>query len=109
MDLKEQAENLGLEEDDYFEMLNLFIESGCADLEKLEAAIMEEDAEKAHEASHSFKGSSGSLGLERLFQLAKAIDEKDQQGNLEGIDEMVKELRQEYELLASAVGRYSNE
>lgn len=109
MDLKEQAETLGLEEDDYIELLNLFIESGCSDLEKLEAAIMEKDAEKAHEASHSFKGSSGSLGLERLFHLAKTIDEKDQQGKLEGMDEIVKELRQEYELLASVVGKHSGE
>jgi HPt (histidine-containing phosphotransfer) domain-containing protein len=109
MNLKELAENLGLDEDEYIEMLKLFFESGGSDLEKLEAAINEGDAEKAHGASHSLKGSSGSLGLEKLFELAKSIDDKDRQGILDGLDEMVKELRREYELFLSTVEKYTAE
>lgn len=107
MDLKTLAENLGLEEDEYVEMLDLFVESGGADLEKLETAISAGDAQTAHEASHSFKGSSGSLGLDTLFQIAKAIDDQDRQGNLDGLDEKVKDLRDEYEKLVTVIKQQS--
>lgn len=103
MDIKKMAENLGLDEDEYIEMLHLFIESGGADLAKLEAAISEGNAEKAHEASHSFKGSSGSLGLDALYQLAKAIDDQNRTGTLDGLAEKVKDLRSEYDNLVRAV------
>jgi len=103
MNIKELAENLGLEEDEYLEMLNLFFDSGGSDLERIEAALQQGSAEKAHEASHSLKGSAGSLGLDSIFELAKAIDDKDRQGILEGLDEPVRQLRQEYEKLVAAV------
>ncbi len=105
MDLKKLAKNIGLDEEEYVEMLQLFVESGGSDLENLEAAIKEGDAEKAHRASHSFKGSSGSLGLEKLFEMARAIDDKDRQGILDGQEEMVKELRQEFKFLLSTIER----
>lgn len=103
MDVKRLAENLGLEENEFLEMLNLFFESGGADLARLEVAIREGNAEKAHEASHSLKGSAGSLGIEKIFEIAKAIDDKDRKGILDGLDVMVKELRGEYELLKASV------
>jgi HPt (histidine-containing phosphotransfer) domain-containing protein len=109
MDIKELSENLGLDEDEYIEMMNLFFESGGADLKKLETAISEGNAEKAHEASHSLKGSSGSLGLDQLFELVKAIDDKDRLGNLDGLDETVKELRRRYELLQKDVEKCISE
>ena len=103
MDLKKMGENLGLEESEYVEMLDLFFESGGADLEKLEAAIAAGDTDKAHQASHSLKGSAGSLGLENIFESVKAIDDKDRQGILDGLDEMVKELRKQYNHLLESV------
>jgi histidine phosphotransfer protein HptB len=103
MDFKELGENIGLDEDEYADMLVIFLESGGNDLQKLEAAILESNADKAHEASHSLKGSSGSLGLDKMFELAKAIDDKDRTGDLDGLGEMVKNLRSEYEIIVEAV------
>lgn len=102
MNIRQLAETLGLEEHEYREMLELFFDSGGDDLTRLEAAIAEGNAEAAHEASHSLKGSAGSLGLTPIFELAKAIDDKDRQGILEGLDALVRDLRREYEGLVSA-------
>ncbi|MEI6125069.1 MAG: Hpt domain-containing protein [Pseudomonadota bacterium] len=107
MNIKEAAENLGLDESEYLEMLDLFFESGGNDLEGIELALKEGNAEKAHVASHSLKGSSGSLGLESIFELAKAIDDKDRQGILDGLDDLVKKLRREYERLVETVKKFS--
>jgi len=101
MNIRQLAENLGLEEHEFREMLELFFESGGADLARLEAAIAGGNAEAAHEASHSLKGSAGSLGLNPIFELAKAIDDKDRQGILEGLDALVRELRREYDGLVT--------
>ena len=103
MDFKGLGENLGLEEDEYIEMLELFIESGGEDLGNLEAAIKEGDVEKAHEASHSIKGSSGSLVLDTIYDLAKSIDNILRVGKLDSKDEMVKELRNQYDILKSDI------
>ncbi len=103
MNIKELGENLGLDEEEYLEMLGLFFESGGSDLEKIEGALKDGDAGRTHEASHSLKGSAGSLGLEKIFELAKAIDEKARQGVLDGLEETAKDLRQEYSGLISTV------
>jgi HPt (histidine-containing phosphotransfer) domain-containing protein len=102
MNIGQLAENLGLEEHEYREMLELFFDSGGADLARLEVAIADGNAEKAHEASHSLKGSAGSLGLNGIFELARAIDDKDRQGILQGLDALVRDLRREYDALVAA-------
>jgi len=97
------GKDLGLEEDEYIEMLELFIESGGEDLENLEAALKEGNTEKAHESSHSIKGSSGSLVLNTIYALAKSIDDIVCAGKLDGVDEQVKQLRDEYEILKNDI------
>lgn len=105
MNLKERAESLGLDEEEYSEMMDLFFESGGADLKKLEAAIAEGDARQGHAASHSLKGSAGSLGLIMLYEKVTVIDDKLRCGDLDGVAEMVISLRKEYELVQDAAGR----
>lgn len=105
MNIKELSESLGLEEDEYLEMLDLFLVSGGADLERIEQALRDANATGVHEAAHSLKGSAGSLCLDPLFELARAIDEKSRQGILTGLDELVRELRGRYAELATAAGR----
>lgn len=43
MNIKESAENLGLEEEEYLELLELFIDTGTTDLVDLQSAV-----EKTH-------------------------------------------------------------
>lgn len=106
MNIKEMGEKIGLDEEDYAELLELFFESGGADLAKLKAAIGEGSAEQAHEAAHSLKGSSGGLGLDKVFDLTKAIDDKAREGIIDGLNEMTDKLFCEYELLRSDFANY---
>jgi HPt (histidine-containing phosphotransfer) domain-containing protein len=105
MNIKELSENLGLEEDEYMEMLNLFLTSGGADLSRIEQALKEANARLVHEAAHSLKGSAGSLCIDNIFELALAIDDKSRQGILEGLDELAQKLRRAYDELATVVSR----
>jgi histidine phosphotransfer protein HptB len=105
MNIKELSENLGLEEDEYMEMLDLFITSGGADISRIEQALKEANARLVHEAAHSLKGSAGSLCIDTIFELALAIDDKSRQGILDGLDELAQKLRRAYNELATVVSR----
>ena len=76
MNFKELAKNLGLEEDAYMELIELFIETGRSDLDKLRSAIDEGNGEEAGNAAHSIKGAAGSLGLIEISEVAKEIEGK---------------------------------
>ena len=105
MNIKELSENLGLEEDEYMEMLDLFLTSGGADLSRIEQALKEANARLVHEAAHSLKGSAGSLCIDNIFELARAIDDKSRKGILTGLDELAQKLRRAYDELATVVSR----
>jgi len=47
MNFKELANNLGLEEDEYMELIELFIEIGMSDLDKVQFAVEEGDEDPA--------------------------------------------------------------
>jgi HPt (histidine-containing phosphotransfer) domain-containing protein len=97
MNFKEIGKKIGLDEEEYIEMIELFVESGGEDLNSLEAAIKDADAEKAHKASHSIKGSSGSLMLDTIYEIAKSMDDMLRTGKVENVGEMLNKLKREYE------------
>ena len=103
MNFKELGEKIGLDEDEYIEMIELFVESGGEDLNNLEAAIKEAGAEKAHQASHSIKGSSGSLMLDTIYEIAKSMDDILRTGKVDNVEEMLTRLRSEYETIKMAL------
>ncbi len=105
MNLKKLGESLGLDEDEYLEMIELFFESGGADLKKIEAAVAKGDAKQGHAASHSLKGSAGSLGLMAIYEKTTIVDDKLRRSDLDGVAEMVVSLRKEYDQLVATAGR----
>lgn len=105
MNLKELGESLGLDEKEYLEMIDLFFESGGADLKKIEAAVTDGDAARGYAASHSLKGSAGSLGLTMIYEKTMLVDDKLRRGDLDGVAELVVNLRKEYDRLVAAAGR----
>ncbi|MEA1991930.1 MAG: Hpt domain-containing protein [Thermodesulfobacteriota bacterium] len=100
MNFRELAENLGLEEDEYLELINLFVEVGTTDMDKLQSAIDEGKAEDAAKAAHSLKGASGNLGLMEFAQIAKEIEEKGRSGQLEGTAEATQALKDRLKAIA---------
>ena len=104
MNFKELAENLGMEEDEYLEIVELFVETGTSDLDKLQSAIEKRDKEEAANAAHSLKGASGNLGFTDFYDAAKMIEQKvrSDSGSLEEITEEAKLLREKMDIIAKA-------
>ncbi|MBU4426850.1 MAG: Hpt domain-containing protein [Proteobacteria bacterium] len=99
MKAKKLAENLGLEEEKFAELFGLYKETAFSDLKELKFAISAGDAKKAHEKAHSIKGASGNLGLDELYETAKAIDDRARVNSLDGLENMFQEFWESYEKL----------
>lgn len=100
MNLKELAENLGLEEDEYLELVELFIETGKVDVARLRSAIKEGDTDEAANALHSLKGAAGNLGLMEIYDLAKKNEAVVRNNSFEGLTEFAQTLTQQLASLA---------
>ncbi len=74
MNLKELAENIGLEEDEFRELVELFVETAGSDFERLKTAFDEGDAEKVARVAHTINGASGNLGITNIHEVAKRIE-----------------------------------
>ena len=100
MNIKELAENLGLEEDEYLELLELFLDTGMTDIEKLRSAIEEGNAEEAAQAAHSLKGASGNLGLMEIYDVALKSEEEARNNSLDGLVDSAQTLKEQLDSLA---------
>ncbi len=97
------AENLGLDEDEFMELADLFIETSISDLAKLEAAAQQQDIEETLKASHSIKGAAGNLGFLNIFEIAKTIEHNARSNSLEGASESVEAIREKIQELSEEV------
>jgi len=100
MDFKELAENVGVEEEEYLELIELFIETGMSDLDTLYSAIKEKNAEKAANAAHSLKGAANNLGLMEFYEAAKKIEKQTRNDRLEGTAEDSQALKEKMDIIA---------
>ncbi|MDY0362257.1 MAG: Hpt domain-containing protein [Desulforegulaceae bacterium] len=92
MTLKDYAENLGLDEEEFKELTQLFIDTTKKDLEKLKKALKNQDFKSAKEASHSIKGASGNLGFMEIFELASKCEKASEENNFELISNDISKI-----------------
>ena len=100
MDISLIAEDLGLDEKDYLELLDLFLATSRGDLETLAAAIAAGDCAQGSFAAHSLKGAAGNIGLAEFSDTARFIEEVTRRGSFDGVAEAAQVLRNSLEHLA---------
>jgi endonuclease III len=89
MDVRQLASRLGLEENDIYEVLALFIQTAPSDLAKLSAATSCQDSVQTGEAAHSLKGSTGTLGFLDISTQAQQIMTLSRQKRFEDLSRSV--------------------
>jgi len=94
MNFRELSKNLGLEEEEYIELFELFVETSKADLNKLWFAIDIANSEKAARITHSLKGAALNLGLNEFHEIAEAIEKTVRDGQLEKTGQIAKKLQE---------------
>ena len=88
------AQKLGLNLDEYLELIQLFLETGTNDLNGLEDAIAANDIQTVVERSHSLKGASGNLGINEIYEIARDIEASARNNSLEGINESIMQIKE---------------
>jgi HPt (histidine-containing phosphotransfer) domain-containing protein len=93
--VKKMAENVGLEENEYLPLLELFIETGAAYLDELRVAIESGDSKSVYETTHTIRGAAENLGIPEMSELARVVEIRARQNILEGAEEAVRSLLRE--------------
>jgi histidine phosphotransfer protein HptB len=103
MNFQELAEELGLEEEEYSELIELFMETGQADLSQLKTALEARDAETVSRRAHTLCGSSGNMRLMELHEAAKRIELAADDGRLDSLSEDLNALERGFANLARSL------
>jgi histidine phosphotransfer protein HptB len=103
MNFKENAESIGLEEDEYLEMLQVFVEVSAADFIRLRDGMRTGSSELVLAAAHSIKGGAINFAFQEIHELAKSIETNARQNILQGSGETLQLLGEKLEELAAAL------
>ncbi len=99
MNFKELAENLGLEEDEYRELIELFIDTGAADYQNIQSGMADKNADQVMRSAHTIKGAAGNLGLLEVSETAKIIEENADNNQLDNLDQAVQTLKTQFDAI----------
>ncbi len=97
--LREEGDNL------LNELVEMFIGEAPRQMEALALALGKGDAAAVRLAAHTLKGTAASFGAQRMQTLAKAIEDKGRDGELDGASATLAELRAECERVREALER----
>ncbi|WP_319522194.1 Hpt domain-containing protein [uncultured Desulfosarcina sp.] len=103
MNFKDLGEELGLEEDEYRELIELFMETGQSDLSQLKSALDAGDAETVSRRAHTICGSSGNLRLMDMHKTAKRIELAADDGRLDGLSVYLSALDEGFSEIARSL------
>ena len=92
MDFDDLASRLGIDRDDFMELVELFVTTTEADMEKIRKAAGDENPKDAASAAHSIKGAAGNLGFGDMAEVAKKMEFQGKDGDLTDFDKFLDEL-----------------
>ncbi len=104
MKFSEMAETIGLDEQDFREMAELFVSVGAADLDKLREAYAARNSEGVVMSAHSLKGASANLGFSDIYEIARRVEADARAQKLDGAGEAIGELERKLAAIAAALG-----
>ncbi|MEP2776750.1 MAG: response regulator [Luteolibacter sp.] len=90
------------------ELIQFYGEDVDKMLADLDAAILENNAEKLHQSAHSLKGMLGNYCADGAYDQARELDELARAGDVDGARKRISALREEAERLKEALGDFRN-
>lgn len=103
MDFKKLSRNLGLDEEDFIELVELFSVTAPNDIGKLKTASETGDSQMALEAAHSLKGASGNLGFAEFASIAGEAEKRGRAGDTDNLAETVRLLNENLEKIKAQI------
>jgi HPt (histidine-containing phosphotransfer) domain-containing protein len=103
MNLKALAKNSEMEEDEFREIVELFITSTQSDLTRLQSALAKGSVREVAIAAHSIKGSAGMIGMMEIYEVAKRVEMRAHEGSVEGTEKAIEEIGEELNLVVKTL------
>ena len=100
MNLKELGDKIGLEEDEYRELVDLFLDTGRADYGRLKTALESGDAQQAVRSAHIINGAAGNMGLMNVHEVAKRIERAAAENHLDAVSADMDTLKALFDEIA---------
>lgn len=85
------------------EILTTYVDTACELVESIHRAACDEDSDRALYAAHTLKGSSRSIGAERLAHVCHELEECAKSGDMQGYSSRAPQTAVEFTLLRQAI------
>ncbi|MBF0229618.1 MAG: Hpt domain-containing protein [Desulfamplus sp.] len=105
MDFKEMAENIGLEEEEFVELLEMLVDVSMTDIANFETEFSAGNYSQAAMAAHSIKGASGNLGLIDISTTAAELEKEAKNSNQSLIAEKISFLKSQFNIIRDDLKR----
>jgi len=87
------------------ELIEIFKADYSEKLAGISRAVKEKDFKAIDETAHSLKGSSGNLGLTRVYELSWKLEKMGKTKDMEGVNKTFKQLEEELERFKNFVSK----
>ena len=104
MNFKIQAEKMGLREEEYLEIVNLFIKTTAHNLNQLRSAIQTGDISNMLQETHSLKGAALNLGFWEICEIVERIGLKVRENSWHGISDDIELIQDRMDGIAKLLG-----
>jgi histidine phosphotransfer protein HptB len=104
MNVKALASNLEMEEEEFLDLMKLFLEASVSDLTALQSALQKKEVLKVAMAAHSIRGAAANLGLTEIVELAGGIEAEARKNRLHRTQEWTQTLRERLDQVAENLG-----
>jgi HPt (histidine-containing phosphotransfer) domain-containing protein len=103
MNFKELGDKIGLDEDEYRELVELLLDTGLVDYDRLKTAFAAGDARQVARSAHTINGAAGNLGIMDIHEVAKRIESAAVANQLDSIAGDVDVLKGRFDEIARVV------
>jgi histidine phosphotransfer protein HptB len=85
------------------EFINTYLENSPLLINKMQEGLDNQNTQDVFHTAHQLKGGSGSIGATKLANIAKDIEQIAKGGSTAGIETLLSQLKQEFELVEKAL------
>jgi HPt (histidine-containing phosphotransfer) domain-containing protein len=103
LDIEKMAHEVGLDRDEYLEVLEVYCEATSEKLEAARKALSAGDAEELAKTAHSVKGASGNLGLMDIYEKVEALEVAAMEGEILQAEDLLASVASTFEQVKAAL------
>lgn len=103
MNFREMARRIGFSEEEFQDLIELFLESTLSELDHIKVAAEVSDFKKIAMSAHSMRGAAINLGFTEIHELAKTIEGNAQARELNGTFEAADKIRDHLERIVGTL------